>query len=89
VLAVREVMITVYRSQWGRRGVAVPARSTAKVKTFLQSVAVALALVPVLEDIWWPADIVLWASVVMAVVSAAQYALDGRRALTTLGSHSH
>jgi CDP-diacylglycerol--glycerol-3-phosphate 3-phosphatidyltransferase len=89
VLAVREVMITVYRSQWGRRGVAVPARQTAKVKTALQSIAVALAVVPVFADIWWPADIVLWASVVMAVVSAAQYALDGRRALTTLGSHSH
>ena len=89
VLAVREVMITVYRSQWGRRGVAVPARPTAKVKTALQSVAVGLAVVPVFADIWWPADIVLWASVVMAVVSAGQYALDGRRALTTLGSHSH
>jgi CDP-diacylglycerol--glycerol-3-phosphate 3-phosphatidyltransferase len=86
MLAVREVAITMYRSQWGRRGVAVPARSTAKVKTALQSFAVGLALLPTLSDLWWPADVVLWASVVMAVLSAAQYALDGRRALTTYGS---
>lgn len=87
ILAVREVAITLYRSQWGRRGVAVPARSTAKAKTALQSLAVGLALLPPLAPTWWPADLVLWASVVFALVSAAQYAIDGRRALTTLGSH--
>lgn len=89
ILAVRELVITLYRSQWGRRGVAVPARSTAKIKTALQSVAVALAVFPPLADWWFPADAVLWASVFMAVLSAVQYGLDGRNALTTLGSHPH
>ena len=89
ILAVREVVITLYRSQWGRRGVAVPARPTAKVKTALQSVAVGLAVLPLLADMGWPADLVLWASVAMAVISAVQYGLDGRSALTTLGSHEH
>jgi CDP-diacylglycerol--glycerol-3-phosphate 3-phosphatidyltransferase len=89
VLAVRELVITIYRSQWGRRGVAVPARPTAKVKTALQSVAVGMAVIPILADWWFPADAVLWASVVMAVISAVQYGLDGRRALTTFGSRSH
>jgi CDP-diacylglycerol---glycerol-3-phosphate 3-phosphatidyltransferase len=89
VLAVRELVITIYRSQWGRRGVAVPARPTAKVKTALQSIAVALAVFPLLADWWFPADAVLWASVFMAVLSAVQYGLDGRHALTTLGSHPH
>jgi CDP-diacylglycerol--glycerol-3-phosphate 3-phosphatidyltransferase len=86
VLAVREVAITMYRSQWGRRGVAVPARGTAKVKTALQSLAVGLAVLPTLATTWWPADVVLWASVVMAVISATQYGLDGRRALGTYGA---
>jgi CDP-diacylglycerol--glycerol-3-phosphate 3-phosphatidyltransferase len=87
VLAVREVVITLYRSQWGRRGVAVPARGSAKAKTALQSLAVGLAVQPLVS--WsWPADLVLWASVVLAVVSAVQYGTDGRRALTTMGSRS-
>jgi CDP-diacylglycerol--glycerol-3-phosphate 3-phosphatidyltransferase len=89
VLAVREVVITLYRGQWGRRGVAVPARGTAKMKTALQSFAVGMAVMPTLSTWWWPADVVLWASVVMAVISAAQYGLDGRRALTTFGSRPH
>jgi CDP-diacylglycerol--glycerol-3-phosphate 3-phosphatidyltransferase len=89
VLAVRELVITLYRSQWGRRGVAVPARPSAKAKTFLQSVAVGMAVLPLLVDVRWPADLVLWASVAFAVVSAVQYGLDGRRALTTMGSRPH
>ena len=89
ILAVREVFITLYRSQWGRRGLAVPARGTAKVKTFLQAVAVGLAVLPPLANVWWPADIVLWVSVFFAVLSAAQYVIDGRRAVTDLGSLTH
>lgn len=88
IIAVREILVTVYRGQVGRHGLAVPARPTAKLKTALQSLAVGLAVIPPLRDIAWPADTVLWASVVMAVVSAAQYLLDGRAAMTTLGSHS-
>jgi CDP-diacylglycerol--glycerol-3-phosphate 3-phosphatidyltransferase len=89
VLAVRELVITLYRSQWGRRGIAVPARPSAKAKTFLQSLAVGGAVLPLLADVRWPADVVLWASVVLAVVSAVQYGLDGRKALTTTGTRPH
>lgn len=86
VITAREVFISLYRVYWGRRGLAVPARSSAKAKTFLQTIAVGLAVAPPLADLWWPADVVLWASVVMAVVSAAQYVLDGARAATTMES---
>jgi CDP-diacylglycerol--glycerol-3-phosphate 3-phosphatidyltransferase len=89
VLAVRELVITLYRSQWGRRGVAVPARGSAKAKTAIQSMAVGGAVLPLVADVHWPADLLLWVSVLLAVVSAAQYGLDGRRALTTMGSRPH
>jgi CDP-diacylglycerol---glycerol-3-phosphate 3-phosphatidyltransferase len=85
VLAVREIAITLYRSHVARRGLAIPARTTAKAKTALQSLAVGLAVLPPLDAWTWPADLVLWASVFMAVVSAVQYALDGRRAHTAMG----
>lgn len=87
IIGVRELFISLYRVYWGRRGLAVPARQTAKIKTVLQAVAIALALFPPLADRWGPADVVLWASVIMAVVSATQYVIDGRRSVTALGHH--
>lgn len=87
IIAGREVFITLYRSSWSRRGVSIPARRTAKVKTVLQAFAIGLAVLPLLADIWWPADVVLWASVVMAVFSAAQYVLDGRKVLASIDAN--
>lgn len=84
IIAGREVFISLYRVYWGRHGLAVPARTSAKAKTFVQAFAIGLALLPLLADIWWPADVVLWASVALAVLSAVQYVLDGTRAATTM-----
>lgn len=85
VIAVREVGISVYRSYWGRRGVSIPARSWAKVKTVVQSIAVGFALLPLTtEDHRWAANAWLWAGVVLAVVTGAQYLLDGRKAARAL-----
>ncbi len=84
IIAVREAAVSLWRVHLGRKGLAVPARSTAKVKTFAQSVAVGCALVPALASAWWVADAVLWVSVVLAVASGVQYALDGHRAATTM-----
>ncbi len=85
VIGARELGISLYRVYWGRRGLAVQARTSAKVKTLLQSIAIGAALFPALVD---TASVVangfLWASVVVAIVSAAQYLVDGSRALTTM-----
>ena len=80
IIAGRELFIQLYRAYWGKRGVSIPARGTAKIKTFLQAFAVGFAVFPLTLDrgITWPADLLLWASVLMAVVSAVQYVLDGR-----------
>lgn len=80
----REIFISLLRVRYGRRGLAVPARRTAKLKTLLQSVAVGLALAPPLVDVEWVADVLLWASVVMALVSAGQYVADGAKAATAM-----
>lgn len=84
IIAVRELAISLYRVAWGRKGLAIPARQSAKVKTLLQTVAVGLAVLPWLAEVWWPANLVLWASVVAAVVSAVQYVADGARAATSM-----
>ena len=77
MIAAREVVISAYRAVVGRHGVSVPARSGAKVKTVVQDFAVGFALLPV-DLPWSPADTLLWAAVVLALVTGAQYLLDGR-----------
>jgi len=82
VIAVREVALSVYRSYVGRRGVSVPARFQAKVKTWVQDIAVGLAIAPVAGDAYRSFRVgVLWAAVLLTVVTGAQYLWDGRRVL--------
>jgi CDP-diacylglycerol--glycerol-3-phosphate 3-phosphatidyltransferase len=77
LVAAREVVISAYRMLVGRHGVSVPARWWAKVKTVVQDVAVGFALLP-LDVPSSVADSLLWAGVVLALVTGAQYLLDGR-----------
>ena len=79
LIAVREVVISGYRSYVGRQGISVPARRWAKVKTIVQEVAVGFALLPLTSDDRWVATAVLWVAVVLTLVTGVQYLLDGRR----------
>jgi len=88
IIAVREVAISLYRVYWGRRGLAVPARRSAKAKTLVQSLAVGAVLMPPLTGYTWLADGLLHLGVVLALVSAAQYLVDGSRAATSRGDRS-
>ena len=87
IIAVREFGISLYRTSVGRRGVSVPARPLAKVKTIVQDVAVAFALLPSagtrhpgMATTW------LWAAVGLTVFTGGQYLLDGRRATSDTGA---
>lgn len=88
LITVRELGIQGFRSYWGRLGLAVPASRGAKVKTVVQEVAVGLALLPTFERQLWVADAVLWAAVVLTVVTGVQYLADGRAATRRGGSRS-
>jgi hypothetical protein len=33
---------------------------------------------------WWPADVLLWTAVALAYLSAAQYLIDGSRAVSSM-----
>jgi CDP-diacylglycerol--glycerol-3-phosphate 3-phosphatidyltransferase len=82
VIAVREVALSAYRSYVGRRGVSVPARLQAKVKTWLQDIAVGLAIAPVAGVAYRDFRVtVLWAAVALTVVTGVQYLWDGRRVI--------
>ena len=84
IIAVREIFISLYRVYWGRRGLAVPARKSAKFKTLVQSLAVGAVLMPPLTDITWLADGLLYFGTFLAVLS--RRAVRGRR---QQGRHHH
>ena len=79
VIAAREIGLIAFRTSASRRGVSIPARSTAKLKTVVQDVAVGFALLPSTADHRWVANGFLWLAVALTVVTGAQYLLDGRR----------
>jgi CDP-diacylglycerol---glycerol-3-phosphate 3-phosphatidyltransferase len=86
LIAVREVALSGYRSYVGRRGVSVPARFQAKVKTWVQAIAVGMAIAPVSSDGYRGIMLtVLWAAVALTLITGAQYLWDGRKVITALG----
>lgn len=91
VIAAREVAMSVYRSVVGRRGVSIPARRSAKVKTVVQLLAGGLCLVPPLAHHHTLLAAVVWLAVLLTVVSGAQYLVDGgrlaRHGLSQPGTH--
>ena len=85
IIAIREVGISLYRVYWGRRGLAVPASRGGKLKTLLQGLAIAAAVLPPLAQAHlWVADVLLWASVVVTVLSGLHYLVAGRAAATNM-----
>ena len=87
LITVRELALSGYRSYVGRRGVSVPARFQAKVKTWVQAIAVGLYIAPVGGDTYKGLRAsVLGAAVAITIVTGIQYLWDGRRVITALGA---
>ncbi len=88
IIAVREIAISLYRVYWGRRGLAVPARRSAKLKTLVQSLAVGAVLMPPLTDVTWLADGLLYLGHLPGGVRRHPVRGRRRKAATTLGDRS-
>jgi CDP-diacylglycerol--glycerol-3-phosphate 3-phosphatidyltransferase len=86
LMTAREVGMSGYRSWAGRRGVSVPARRLAKVKTIVQELAVATYLVPPLAGYRGLQLGVTWAATALTLASGAQYLWDGRGAMGGAGT---
>lgn len=81
LMTAREVGMSAYRSWAGRRGISVPARRLAKVKTIVQELAIATYLVPPLAPHRTLQVSVTWAAAALTLASGAQYLWDGRKAM--------
>lgn len=76
----RELAMQWYRTVLGRRGISIPARSSAKAKTLVQDLAIGLCLLPPTASHPLVLELALWVAVGFTVVSGMQYLVDGRRA---------
>lgn len=79
IIAVREVGMSVYRTVVGRRGVSIPARQSAKIKTLVQDVAIGLCLIPWLSPHHTVLAVAIWVAAGLTVFTGVQYYLDGRQ----------
>jgi CDP-diacylglycerol--glycerol-3-phosphate 3-phosphatidyltransferase len=90
LIAAREISMSVFRSYAARRGVSVPARTTAKVKTLLQDVVIGLALLPPVglhhaKMIGWA----LWFVVAITLWTGFEYLRDSHKLLAGSDAPTH
>ena len=81
LITLREVGMQGYRSWAGRRGVSIPARNSAKVKTLVQDLAVGACIIPPLAHQHTLQVVMIWLACVLTLYTGAEYLLDGRRAM--------
>jgi len=78
LITAREVLLVAYRSGAGRRGISIPARTSAKVKTVVQDLAIATCLVPPLAGAHRLQLVTIWVAAALTLLTGAQYLWDGR-----------
>lgn len=79
IIVVRELGITFWRMSELRKGNVVPASKGGKIKTTLQSLAVALYLIPLSGVFSVVQFLVMLAAVMVTVITGVQYLIDARR----------
>ncbi len=80
LIAVREIGMQLYRSWVGRRGVSIPARNSAKLKTFVQDLSIGSCLAPPLVHHHTVTLTIVWVATALTLYTGLQYFFDGRRA---------
>ena len=86
LITLREVGMQGYRSWVGRRGVSIPARSAAKVKTLVQDLAVGACIIPPLAHNHGLQLTMIWLACALTLYTGVEYLIDGRRAMGRQGN---
>jgi CDP-diacylglycerol--glycerol-3-phosphate 3-phosphatidyltransferase len=80
LIAVREVSMSLYRTVMSRKGVSIPARSSAKWKTVVQDLVLGLCLLPPMVKHYSALEGAIWLATALTLATGLQYLFDGRRA---------
>ena len=82
IILAREFLVAGVRTVAASEGIVIAAAMSGKIKTVLQMVAVCMLLIaPVINTSWFLilGKIVLWAALVMTVISGVQYVVDNKQ----------
>jgi CDP-diacylglycerol--glycerol-3-phosphate 3-phosphatidyltransferase len=79
IITLREAWMSWFRARMARAGVSVPASQLAKWKTFVQDLAIAFSVLPVVARFGWLGVATIWLAVAMTLYTGGQYYAAGRR----------
>jgi CDP-diacylglycerol--glycerol-3-phosphate 3-phosphatidyltransferase len=80
LIAVREILMSLYRTFKSRKGVSIPARASAKWKTVVQDLVLGLCLLPPMVKHHSVLEAAVWFATALTLATGLQYLNDGRRA---------
>lgn len=84
LITVREVWMSAYRSVSSSKGISIPARSTAKLKTFVQDFSIGWCVLPPTAHLHALQVVTIWCAVALTFYTGYEYLRDGRRAAASL-----
>ena len=82
IILAREFLVAGVRTVAASEGIVIAAAMSGKIKTVLQMIAVCMLLIaPVIDAAWFLtlSKVVLWAALVMTVISGVQYVVDNKQ----------
>jgi CDP-diacylglycerol--glycerol-3-phosphate 3-phosphatidyltransferase/cardiolipin synthase len=82
IILAREFLVAGVRTVAASEGIVIAAAMSGKIKTVLQMIAVCMLLIaPVIGASWFltVSKVVLWAALVMTIVSGVQYVVDNKQ----------
>jgi CDP-diacylglycerol---glycerol-3-phosphate 3-phosphatidyltransferase len=79
IIAAREIWMSWYRSAAAKRGISIPARRNAKIKTLIQDFAIAFVVLPPTANLTWLHLATIWLAAAITVYTGVEYYLDGKR----------
>jgi CDP-diacylglycerol---glycerol-3-phosphate 3-phosphatidyltransferase len=80
IITAREVWMSIYRSRASSMGLSIPARQSAKLKTFVQDFSIAWCVLPPTAHLRGLQLGTIWLAAALTVFTGYEYWRDGRRA---------
>ena len=79
LIAAREIWMSWYRTVAAKKGISIPARKSAKWKTFIQDWAIAVVVLPPTKNLGWLHVFMIWFAAAATLYTGFEYYRDGRR----------
>ena len=78
IIAAREIWMSWFRTVESKKGISIPARKSAKIKTMVQDFAIAFIVLPPTANLHWLHVATIWAAAALTVWTGWEYYRDGR-----------